>query len=79
MSTYTNHYAEKIFLILSPLVGIVMTKTIIHLQSSKMGINEEQLTREDMSLIAENIRKGLVTFLGSESANLVANKIANIV
>lgn len=78
MSTYTNHYAEQIFGILSPLVGAVMSKTIIHLQCSKMGIDEEQLTRDYMHLIAENIRKGLITFLGSESASVVANKIANI-
>lgn len=78
MSTYKNHYAEQIFIILSPLVGAVMAKTIVHLQSTKMGISEEQLTRDYMHLIADNIRKGLVTFLGSESAAVVANKIANI-
>ena len=78
MSTFTNRYAEQIFGILSPLVGSVMAKTIIQLQCSKMGINEEQLTKEYMHLISDNIRKGLVTFLGSESATVVANKIANI-
>lgn len=78
MSTFTNHYAEQIFGILSPLVGSVMAKTIIQLQCSKMGINEEQLTHEYLHLLSDNIRKGLVTFLGSESATVIANKIANI-
>lgn len=78
MSTYTNQFAEKIFIILSPLVGAGMTKSVIHLQSSKLGINEEQLTRENMPIIAENIKKGLISFLGSESASVVARKIAEI-
>jgi hypothetical protein len=78
MMTYTNPYAEKTFAIISPLLGPSMAKSVIRLQTSKLGLNEEKISPKDMPQIAEGIRKGLVVFLGSETAKQISDKIASI-
>ncbi len=75
---YTNIYAQKVYEIILPLLGEVMTQTVLKTQTKKIGKTEDMLTSADMAKLAEAIRTGLVIFLGSDGANGIASKIAKI-
>ncbi len=75
MTTYSNPYMQQIFALLTPLVGEFMAKGIIKSQVQKLGKTENDLTRADLFRLAEDIRKGLVAFIGSDLAAKVADKI----
>jgi hypothetical protein len=55
---------QQIFALLTPLVGEFMAKGIIKSQVQKLGKTENDLTRADLFRLAEDIRKGLVAFIG---------------
>jgi hypothetical protein len=78
MKTYINPYSQKIYFILSPLIGDVMSQAVIRTQSQKIGATDESLSQKQIPILAEEIRKGLVLFIGSESAKQVSQKIAEI-
>jgi hypothetical protein len=75
MKQYNNKYSQQIFTILIPLVGEIMAQGVIKSQSIKIGKNEDSLTSNDMPLMAEAIRKGLILFLGSDVAKQISDKI----
>lgn len=78
MSSYNNIYAQKIYEILVPLIGDMMTKGTLKTQASKLGITEEAIAPNHLPALAEELRKGLVAFLGSDAAKAVAAKILSI-
>jgi hypothetical protein len=78
MAFYSNFYAEKIYELLCPLIGDMMAKGIIKVQATAVGKNETTLEKEDMPMMAEKIGKGLVVFLGSDTASKVCNRIAQL-
>jgi hypothetical protein len=78
MRTYTNIYAQKIYAIISPLVGDIMAAGILKSQVLRLNISEEQITVKHIPQLAESIRQGLVLFTGSGIAEQVAKKIAEI-
>lgn len=78
MANYNNPNAQQVFAIISPLIGEFMSRSVLKLQCSKLGITEETLGKEHLANLAEGIRKGLVTFIGSDAATKVAAKISTI-
>jgi hypothetical protein len=75
---YTNEYIQKIYEILIPLIGGLIARATINSNISALGIKEESVSRNDLPLLAEHIKKGLVVFLGSDAAEKVALKIKSL-
>lgn len=78
MKTYTNPYSQKIYLIISPLIGDLISASVLKTQTQKLGITEEQVTSKHLPQLSEGIRQGLNLFLGSDVASQVAKKITEI-
>jgi hypothetical protein len=78
MKAYTNEYTQKVYDILEPLIGDLIARGTIKTQSAALGTNEENLKPSDLAKLSESIRKGLVIFLGSDSASKIASKISQI-
>jgi len=78
MITYKNSYTQKIYTILIPLIGDFMARGVLKTQTSKLGLNEDTISKKDLPNLAEAIRRGLLAFLGSDGARQVASKIAEI-
>lgn len=78
MITYKNSYTQKIYTILIPLIGDFMARGVLKSQTSRLGLNEETISKKDLPNLAEGIRRGLLAFLGSDGARQVASKIADI-
>jgi hypothetical protein len=78
MNAYHNQYAQKIHEIIAPIIGELMSKGSLRTQCKNLGITEETIQQKDLLALSENLRKGLVLFLGSENANAVASKILKI-
>jgi hypothetical protein len=78
MLPYSNNYAQRVFEILAPLIGDMMAQGVIKSQSAAIGKEVTSLVKADMPKLAEKVGKGLVVFLGSDSASKVCNRIAQI-
>jgi len=78
MTKFNNLYTQQTYDILMPFLGDIMTKSVLKIQSLKIGKELELLSQSDMPKLAESIRNGLVIFLGSDAAKNIASKIANI-
>jgi hypothetical protein len=78
MSTYTNEYAQKIYEILAPMVGDLMSKSIIKSNTARLGIQEDSIKLSNLPILAAEMKKGLTVFLGSGAAEIVASRIANM-
>jgi hypothetical protein len=79
MKVYTNEYAQKVYDIVAPLIGDVMARNSIKIQSKAIGYDEESIKQKDLPSLAEGIRKGLVIFLGHDTATKVSSKISQII
>jgi hypothetical protein len=79
MKAYSNPYTQKVYEILEPLVGDMMARGTIKSQSTALGCNEESFKQTDIPRLAEGVKKGLVIFIGSDTASKVAAKISQIV
>jgi hypothetical protein len=78
MKHYNNEYAQKVHEILSPLVGDMMSRGILKSQTAAIGLDEESLTKASLPKLADGVKKGLVIFLGSDTAQKVAERICQI-
>jgi hypothetical protein len=78
MKIYTNEYTQKVYEIIEPLVGDLMARGTIKTQINSIGSSEVTLHPKDLPLLADKIKKGLVIFIGSDSASIVASRIAQI-
>jgi hypothetical protein len=79
MKIYNNPYAQKIYDLLSPMIGDSMAKSTIKLKTGKLGITEESIKTSDLPILAQEIKRGLVVFLGSDTAEKVADKISKFI
>lgn len=78
MINYTNTYAQQIYLLLVPLLGDNMARSILKFNSYKLGKTEDLLSENDIEIMAMEINKGLIPFLGSDGASIVSKKIIKI-
>jgi hypothetical protein len=78
MTTYQNQYAQKIYEIISPVLGDMMAKGAIRSQCKKIGISEDEMQHKDIAPISENLKKAMIMFVGTENAIHLANKIKMI-
>lgn len=79
MITYNNSYTQKVYVLLIPLVGDFMARSVLKTQTAKLGLTEDKLTKKDLPNLAEGIRKGLMAFIGGDGAKQVAKKIETII
>ena len=75
MKGFNNIYAQRVFALLVPLIGDSMARSVIKFQSYKLGKQEEVLTSEDLPRLANEIRSGLLPFVGSDTAAVISSKI----
>jgi len=75
MADFENIYARKIYEIVSPVLGDLMTKGAIRSQCKKIGVSEESIEYKHLNTLSENFGKAMVLFIGSENARLISNKI----
>ncbi|MBP7506272.1 MAG: hypothetical protein KA807_00500 [Prolixibacteraceae bacterium] len=78
MSIYKNMYAQKLFDILAPIIGELMSKGAIRSQCNKLGINEETIQKKDLLQIAEGIRKAMMLFVGTDGARQISDRIIKL-
>jgi hypothetical protein len=78
MKTYSNEYAQKIYNILAPMIGELMANATIKSKATQIGKTEDSLTAKDLAIIAPEIKKGLVVFLGNDAAEKISAKINQI-
>ena len=78
MEKFNNPIANKIYIILNPLVGDMMTCGILKTQAKKIGCTEETFLSQHLPAIAEGVERGLIVLLGSEVAKRIGNRIRSI-
>ena len=78
MIAYNNAYTQKVYTLLIPLIGDYMARGVLKSQTAKLGLNEDKITKKDLPVLAEGIRKGLIAFLGTDGALQVSSKITAI-
>lgn len=79
MVSYSNPVTQKVFLTLKPLTGELMAQGILKAQFAHLGLSQDTLKMSDLPRLADEIKKGLTTFIGSDAANQVAARIRAIV
>jgi hypothetical protein len=80
MSTkFNNLYTQKIFELIVPLLGELMTYNVLKIQTKKIGKSEDSLELSDLPKLAEEIKTGLTIFLGSDASSTIASKIIKII
>lgn len=78
MKVYSNQLTQKIYLILVPLIGEIMSSGVLRVQTKNLGISEESITPRYLPQLAEGIRHGLILFLGNDAAAQVAKNISEL-
>lgn len=78
MTNYKNQYAQKIYEIISPVLGEIMAKGSLRAHCNNLGISEDTIQPKDLLALSEKLRKGLVIFLGTEGSGLIASKITKL-
>lgn len=78
MKVYSNPITQKIHLILTPLIGELMSSGVLKVQTRNLGITEETVTISVLPQLAEGIRHGLVLFLGTDASQRVTQKILEL-
>jgi hypothetical protein len=78
MEAFKNTYAQKIFEIISPVLGELMAKGALRSQCKKIGISEDSIQPKDMVLLSDNIGKALILFIGSENARQIIARMKAI-
>ena len=61
---------------LSPRIGRMTALNTVRLAASKIGLDPEQVTREDLPAIAQNISTVLRVFVGADAAAQLEAEIA---
>lgn len=78
MISYQNTITQKIFQIIAPLIGELMAAGVLKSQAKKIGVTEETLMAKHLPQLSVEIQRGLTTFIGSDAAARIAEKIKNI-
>ncbi|HEX2977436.1 MAG TPA: hypothetical protein VHO68_16000 [Bacteroidales bacterium] len=79
MKIYTNPLTQKVHLLLTPLIGEIMSSGVIKVQCRNLGITEDSLSSVNLPQLADGIRHGLVLFVGSDAAARMGKKIENLI
>lgn len=78
MTQYTNPLTQKVFDILKPLVGVYMAQGVLKVLFGRLGISDASLSKNDLPKLADELSKGLVTFLGSDVTNRIVAQIKSL-
>lgn len=78
MKTYSNPLTQKIHLLLTPLIGEIMSTGVLKVQTRNIGITEDSLSRKNLPQLADGIKHGLVLFIGTDAAARIAKKIEEL-
>ena len=73
-----NTCVQRVVDHLSPRIGKMTATNAVRLAASKIGVNPETLTRDDLPAIARNVSTILRVFLGSEAASQLEAEIASL-
>ncbi|MGA1795993.1 MAG: hypothetical protein ACMUIL_09055 [bacterium] len=76
--SYTNALVQKVYSLLEPLIGASMAAAALTVQFKRLGIAEDTFSIRDLPALATGIEKGLIVFLGSDSARGISQSIAQI-
>ncbi len=71
-------FAQKIFDILAPIIGELMSKGAIRSQCNRLGITEDSIQKKDLLQISEGIRKAMMLFVGTDGARQISDRINKI-
>jgi hypothetical protein len=75
---YQNPLTNRIEEILTPLVGAMMARSVIGVQTKKMGVDPEKLSAADLPQIAERFAAHLKIFVGTEKARLIGDSVLKL-
>jgi len=73
-----NVVAERIEGVLTPLVGQVLARAAIDLESRRLGKNSETITYGDVAELAEHLAKQLTPFVGQDIAQAAARQVRGL-
>ena len=63
---------------LNPIVGLVMARVTVDLESKRLGKTPETLSREDLPEFADNVAQQLRLVLGEDVANAAAARVREL-
>jgi hypothetical protein len=75
----TNNYYIKIVDVLTPYIGYVMAQGAVNAQCKRNNILPEEITKKDITLLANGMQRALNVFVGSDGARTLTDKIQKIV
>jgi hypothetical protein len=78
MKIYTNPLTQKIHLILTPLIGEIMSSGVLKVQTRNIGVTEDSLTLKNLPQLADGIKHGLILFIGTDAAARIGKKIEDL-
>jgi len=73
-----NVLAERIEEVLRPVVGTVLARVSVDLESKRVGKDAETITRFDLPVIADNLALQLKLVVGAELANAAAQRVKDL-
>ncbi|MHB1018029.1 MAG: hypothetical protein ACYC2X_09120 [Coriobacteriia bacterium] len=73
-----NVLSQQIEQVLSPLVGQVLARAAIDLESRRMGKDSETITYGDVAELSDHLSKQLTPFVGAEIAQAAARQVRNL-
>ena len=76
--SYNNILTNKIYDLLVPMFGEVMSKSILKVQCAKINIPEEAIGVSHLDMLAEKIEIGIKVFLGAERSREVSRLIKEL-
>ncbi|MEN6609299.1 MAG: hypothetical protein ABFC24_00510 [Methanoregulaceae archaeon] len=71
-------YSEKILSVLEPGIGRNMAKSALKIKCKKLGITPEEISRDDVLILADDLYEPLRIFAGEEFAKSMTSQIKNI-
>ena len=69
--------ADDIIELLSPIIGKGLATTAVYMQCKKMGVQPDNLTKEDIREFSEHFTKIMQIFAGEKIAHEIEMKIKN--
>jgi hypothetical protein len=75
---YSNELTNRIFTLLTPLLGRVMSDATLKVQCKKIGASLDTLRGSDLPVFSRNLEMGLVIFVGSDKAKEISSRIQKL-
>lgn len=73
-----NNVAQRIELVLSPLVGQVLARAAIDLEAKRIGKDSETITYGDISVLSDRLTRHLAPFVGPQIAEAAAKQVRSL-